>query len=190
MTFDNLKVNNCGDGYAPLLINSITHNVTLNANKITTKINGKDTYTGGTAVASSLIGTTGTKKAKRLNMTFQNIVLPDKKAEGSTGIFSHATLLESFSYDKNDNTSGASYNFYKADDWSDTTHKHEVTYGQEQSIQIFRNGIMMKIHMETPQVWFMITVLTKAFLRLHILNMYVKGIIRKSVNMKSGLTRE
>lgn len=131
LTFDNLKVNNCGDGYAPLLINSITHNVTLNANNITTKINGKDTYTGGTAVASSLIGTTGTKKAKRLNMTFQNIVLPDKKAEGSTGIFSHATLLESFSYDENDNTSGASYNFYKADDWSDTTHKHEVTYGQE-----------------------------------------------------------
>ena len=131
LTFDNLKVNNCGDGYAPLLINSITHNVTLNANKITTKINGKDTYTGGTAVASSLIGTTGTKTAKRLNMTFQNIVLPDKKAEGSTGIFSHATLLESFSYDENDNTSGASYNFYKADDWSDTTHKHEVTYGRE-----------------------------------------------------------
>ena len=131
LTFDNLKVNNCGDGYAPLLINSITNDVTLNANKITTKINGKDTYTGGTAVASSLIGTTGTKTAKRLNMTFQNIVLPDKKAEGITGIFSHATLLESFSYDENDNTSGASYNFYKADDWSDTTHKHEVTYGRE-----------------------------------------------------------
>lgn len=130
-TFNNLKVNECGDGYAPLLINSIGSYVTLDINKITTRIDGKSTYTEGTAVASSLIGTVGSGTARQINMTFQNIILPDKKADGTEGIFSHATLLESFAYDKEDNASGATYNFYSTEDWNGTEHKHEVTYGKE-----------------------------------------------------------
>ena len=129
-----LTVNDCGNAYAPLLINNIggvreasTYGyASVNIDGLT--VTG---YTEGKAAASSLIGNVGSEKAKEITMTFQNIVLPDKKAEGTTGIFSRATLLESFAYDKDDTASGATYNFYKDEDWSGDDHKHKVTYGKE-----------------------------------------------------------
>ena len=131
VTFDGLRVKDCGDTYAPLLINSIEKYLTLNVNTIKTKIEGKDTYEQGTAVASSLIGFVGSSTATQINLSFQKIILPDKRADGTNGIFSHATLLESFAYKDGDSTSSAMYNFYKEEDWNDTTHIHEVTYGRE-----------------------------------------------------------
>lgn len=136
-TFDGLKVNGYeGEEVSPLLINHIGQYLTLDVNNITTKVedndgNEKNSYTGGTAVASSLIGTVGSSDAKQINLSFLNVILPDKKADGTQGIFSHATLLESFAYAKDDITSSAAYNFYNGDDWSGTNHIHKVTYGKE-----------------------------------------------------------
>ena len=134
--FSGLKVVDCNEGYAPLLINNIG-NLGTNPNYGYVTLNIDDVqvtgYTPGTPVASSLIGSVGSTQAKQINMTFQKIVLPDKRADGTEngGIFSHATLLESFTYHKDDNASGGMYNFYSTEDWSGETHKHEVTYGKE-----------------------------------------------------------
>lgn len=126
ITLDGLKVYGCGENYAPLLINSIGSYTTLDVNKIEIKDNN---YTQGTAVASSLIGNVGSTSGKQINLSFLNIVLPDKKAENGTGIFSHATLLESFIHDGT--SSVATYNFYKGEEWKNGKYTHGVTYGKE-----------------------------------------------------------
>lgn len=124
VTLDGLKVNNCGDDYAPLLINSMNSYSTLDVDTVKT-VN----YTLGTAVASSLFGNIGSTDSKQMNLSFRNILLPDKKAGGNDGIFSHATLLESFVHDGA--SSVATYNFYMGDEWKNGTYAHEVTYGKE-----------------------------------------------------------
>ena len=122
--FNGLKVTDCGDNYAPLLINSIGSYTTLDVNGITVS-----DYTEGTAVASSLIGNVGSANAKQINLSFLNIVLPDEKVENDAGIFSHATLLESFVHDGT--SSVATYNFYMGEEWKDEEYTHGVTYGYE-----------------------------------------------------------
>ena len=124
VTLDGLKVNNCGDDYAPLLTNSMNSYSTLDVDTVKT-VN----YTLGTAVASSLFGNIGSTDSKQMNLSFRNILLPDKKAGGNDGIFSHATLLESFVHDGA--SSVATYNFYMGDEWKNGTYAHEVTYGKE-----------------------------------------------------------
>lgn len=137
LTLDGLKVNNCGDGYAPLLINNISRreNSSYTYGAVTLNVDGisMENYTAGTPVASSLIGWVGSEKAKEVTMSFQNIVLPDKKADGTEkgGVFSHATLLEWFKYSKDDNGSGATYNFNRGEEWTGETYNHQVTYGKE-----------------------------------------------------------
>lgn len=136
---DGIKVTNC-DGYAPLLINKVGNYTTVNVNGLSTRENS---YTLGTIVASSLIGNVGDQTAKQINLSFEKIVLPDKKADGNTGIFSHATLLESFRHDGT--SSGATYNFIKSEDWNGTNHVHDVTYGKEINASIEYPGM---------QVWY------------------------------------
>ena len=133
-----LKVTDCKESYAPLLINNIGSRYSIyyiygytTLTVDTVKVQGYDK--NSTAVASSLIGNVGDSKAKSITMTFTHIVLPDKKADGTDngGIFSHATLLERFAYDSDDNTSGATYNFLSSEDWNGNEHDHNVTYGYE-----------------------------------------------------------
>lgn len=127
ITFDGLTVNNCGNAYAPLLINSIGSDSTLDVNGIKIKENS---YTEGTAAASSLIGNVGSITGNQISLSFLDVVLPDKKVDdNSTGIFSHATLLESFTHDGT--SSVATYNFYMGDEWKDGKYTHGVTYGRE-----------------------------------------------------------
>lgn len=139
ITLNGLKVTDCKESYAPLLINNIGSRYSTNYIYGCTKLT-VDTVTvsrysteTSTAVASSLIGNVGDSKAKSITMTFTHIVLPDKKADGTDngGIFSHATLLERFAYASDDNTSGATYNFLSSEDWTGNEHKHNVTYGYE-----------------------------------------------------------
>ena len=113
--------------YAPLLINQIGSYTKTEIKSLSTS-----GYTEGTAVASSLIGNAGSENGHQINMGFSDIVLPDKpiNAINNEGIFTHATLLESYKYAAND-TSVATYNFYKSGDWNDTTYNHQVTYGKE-----------------------------------------------------------
>lgn len=133
-----LKVTDCKESYAPLLINNIGSRNSTNyiygyttLNVDTVNVQGYDK--NSTAVASSLIGNVGDSKAKSITMTFTHIILPDKKADGTDngGIFSHATLLERFAYASDDNTSGATYNFLSSEDWNGNEHDHKVTYGYE-----------------------------------------------------------
>lgn len=114
-----------GSSYAPLLINQIGSYTKTEIKNLSTS-----DYTEGTAVASSLIGNAGSENGHQINMGFSEMKLPDTTVNNK-GIFTHATLLESYKYAAND-TSVATYNFYKSGDWtSDGTYNHQVTYGKE-----------------------------------------------------------
>lgn len=121
-----LKITDYTDSlYAPLLINQIGSYTKTEIKNLSTS-----GYTEGTAVASSLIGNAGSENGHQINMGFSEIKLPDTTVNNK-GIFTHATLLESYKYAAND-TSVATYNFYKNGDWtSDGTYNHRVTYGKE-----------------------------------------------------------
>lgn len=120
-----LKITDYTDSsYAPLLINQIGSYTKTEIKNLSTS-----GYTKGTAVASSLIGNAGSENGHQINMGFLEIKLPDTTVENK-GIFTHATLLESYKYAAND-TSVATYNFYKSGDWNGTTYNHQVTYGKE-----------------------------------------------------------
>ena len=128
IVLSDLKITDYTDSsYAPLLINQIGSYTKTEIKNLSTR-----GYTEGTAVASSLIGNAGSEDGHQINMGFSDIVLPDKPADATKreGIFTHATLLESYKYAAND-TSVATYNFYKRGDWEGATYKHQVTYGKE-----------------------------------------------------------
>lgn len=128
IVLSDLKITDYTDSsYAPLLINQIGSYTKTEIKTLSTR-----DYTEGTAVASSLIGNAGSEDGLQINMGFSDIVLPDKPADATKneGIFTHATLLESYKYAASD-TSVATYNFYKSDDWEGATYKHHVTYGKE-----------------------------------------------------------
>lgn len=120
-----LKITDYKDSsYAPLLINQIGSYTKTEIKSLSTS-----GYTTGTAVASSLIGNAGSESGHQINMGFSEIKLPDTTVSNK-GIFTHATLLESYKYATND-TSVATYNFYKSGDWNGDTYDHQVTYGKE-----------------------------------------------------------
>lgn len=120
-----LKITDYKDSsYAPLLINQIGSYTKTEIKSLSTS-----GYTAGTAVASSLIGNAGSENGHQINMGFSEIKLPDTTVSNK-GIFTHATLLESYKYAAND-TSVATYNFYKSGDWNGDTYNHRVTYGKE-----------------------------------------------------------
>ena len=120
-----LKITDYTDSsYAPLLINQIGSYTKTEIKNLSTS-----GYTPGTAVASSLIGNAGSENGHQINMGFLEIKLPDTTVNNK-GIFTHATLLESYKYAAND-TSVATYNFYKSGDWNGDTYNHQVTYGKE-----------------------------------------------------------
>lgn len=120
-----LKITDYTDSsYAPLLINQIGSYTKTEIKNLSTS-----GYTEGTAVASSLIGNAGSENGHQINMGFLEIKLPDTTVNNK-GIFTHATLLESYKCAAND-TSVATYNFYKSGDWEGTTYNHQVTYGKE-----------------------------------------------------------
>lgn len=130
-----LKITDYKDSsYAPLLINQIGSYTKTEIKTLSTS-----GYTEGTAVASSLIGNAGSENGYQINMGFSEITLPDTTVNNK-GIFTHATLLESYKYAAND-TSVATYNFYKSGDWEGNTYKHEVTYGKEISDSLEYNGL-------------------------------------------------
>lgn len=120
-----LKITDYTDSsYAPLLINQIGSYTKTEIKNLST-----GGYTEGTAVASSLIGNAGSENGHQINMGFLEIKLPDTTVNNK-GIFTHATLLESYKYAAND-TSVATYNFYKSGDWNGDKYNHQVTYGKE-----------------------------------------------------------
>lgn len=125
IVLSDLKITDYKDSsYAPLLINQIGSYTKTEIKNLST-----GGYTEGTAVASSLIGNAGSENGHQINMGFLEIKLPDTTVNNK-GIFTHATLLESYKYAAND-TSVATYNFYKSGDWNGDKYNHQVTYGKE-----------------------------------------------------------
>ena len=140
ITFEGLTVNKCGKAYAPLLINSMGSYVKLAADDIKIAENSYEDLK--TAAASSLIGNVGGINGKQINLSFLNIVLPDKQYEiEGGGIFSHASLLESFVHDGS--SSVATYNFYMGEEWKDNRYTHGVTYGKEITETVEYNGLQL-----------------------------------------------
>lgn len=143
LTLDGLSVDGAKDlEYAPLLINQMASKTNLTVrghlkNKnipeagyvqgITVK---PDSYKTGEKAATSLFGNLGDEKAEMVTANFQDITVPSSKTDG---IFTHASLLESFAYDGTKSGSSASYIFYskkhKEEDSSFTY--FEPTYGAE-----------------------------------------------------------
>lgn len=143
LTLDGLSVDGAKDSeYAPLLINQMASKTNLTVrghlkNKnipaagyvqgITVK---PDSYKAGEKVATSLFGNLGDEQAEMVTANFQDITVPSSKTDG---IFTHASLLESFAYDGTKSGSSASYIFYsKKHNEEDTSFTYcEPTYGAE-----------------------------------------------------------
>ena len=86
-------------------------------------------YVDGTGVktaATSLFGNLGGETAEQVTASFTNVAVPSLKTEnGGDAIFTHASLLETYSYAQN-GASSATYTFTKANDDA-----KKVTYGKE-----------------------------------------------------------
>lgn len=129
--FSAFRVTDTGTDYAPILINQTGSYTTLVFNDV------KATGYGDSPqkpAGSSLLGNIGGPDKTQISLTFNKMKLPDKPY-GNGGIFTHATFLESFQY-KSGGIGTAIYNFYKAEDWNGTNHRHEVTYGSEISASV------------------------------------------------------
>lgn len=143
LTLDGLSVDGATDSeYAPLLINQMKSKTNLKVsghskiknNPAAGYVQGiavkPDSYKVGEKAATSLFGNLGDKDAEMVTANFQDITVPSSK---TGGIFTHASLLESFAYDGTKSGSSASYIFYsekhKEEDSSFTY--HEPTYGAE-----------------------------------------------------------
>ena len=124
--FSAFRVTDAGTDYAPILINQTGNYTTLVFNDV--KANGYGDSPQKPA-GSSLLGNIGGSDKTQISLTFNKMKLPDKPY-GNGGIFTHATFLESFQY-KSGGIGTAIYNFYKAEDWNRTVHRHDVTYGSE-----------------------------------------------------------
>ena len=143
LTLDGLSVDGAKDSkYAPLLINQMASKTNLTVrghlkNKnypaagyvqgITVK---SGSYKTGEKAATSLFGNLGDKNAEMVTANFQDITVPSSKTDG---IFTHASLLESFAYDGTKSGSSASYIFYseKHHEEDSSFTYFEPTYGAE-----------------------------------------------------------
>lgn len=143
LTLDGLSVDGAKDSkYAPLLINQMASKTNLTVrghlkNKnypaagyvqgITVK---SGSYKAGEKAATSLFGNLGDEKAEMVTANFQDITVPSSITDG---IFTHASLLESFAYDGTKSGSSASYIFYsKKHHEEDSSFTYcEPTYGAE-----------------------------------------------------------
>lgn len=110
--------------YAPVFMNSIGSYTTTRISVVSTSGYAKNTVAG-----TSFIGNAGSATTNQISLTFNNMKLPDKPAT-SGGIFTRASFLEKFQYMDN-GVGTAIYTFNKEEDWSGTTHTHDVTYGKE-----------------------------------------------------------
>ncbi len=130
-----------GTGYAPLLINDIGKNVSLDMSTVSTKSGSYDTLiSGGGYAASSLIGDVGYDTATNITLKFSDMILDsrttallsDTSLTGAYGtgrtIFSRATFLNNFAYA---NGGYAEYNYEHDEDYGSNT--HHVTYAKEVS---------------------------------------------------------
>lgn len=154
-------VNGAGsNNYAPLLINRIGKNTTLNmTGGVDTDLGGYNNNAAGDVLsnarpyaASSLIGRVGDEEATNIRLSFSDIRLDARTSALSNGtansalnaaygttvsIFDRATLLESFRFLNN---GSGEYNYNLNEDWNGTSPLHHVTYGEEVSESVEYSG--------------------------------------------------
>ena len=143
LTLDGLSVDGAKDSkYAPLLINQMASKTNLTvrghlkntSNPAAGYVQGiavkSGSYEAGEKAATSLFGNLGDEKAEMVTANFQDITVPSSIKDG---IFTHASLLESFAYDGTKSGSSASYIFYsKKHNEEDSSFTYcEPTYGAE-----------------------------------------------------------
>lgn len=145
MKLAGIAVNGGISEYAPVIINSVGSYAALDIQNVDydrTKYSGK--------AGSSFIGDVGSESATQISLSFSGVTLPDKKTDDG-GIFTRASLLNSFAY-KADGTSVGTYNFYYEEDWNDSSHIHKVTYGSEIShSKEFDKELQKYYYNETPR---------------------------------------
>ena len=106
---------------APLVACNLGTYTALNVNGITAS-----NYSSGTTAATSLFGNLGGENADQVTASFINVAVPSlKMGDGADAIFTHASLLESYSYAQN-GASSATYTFTKSDQ-----DDSKVTFGSE-----------------------------------------------------------
>lgn len=114
-----LSVSAFNTDYAPLMINNVYSYSTLNITGVTVD--------DGDASATSLMGRVGNQNdtnTQGINISFSEMKLAD-----TVGRFTKSTFLHSLYYVNQNNS--VVYNFAKDEDWVDSTHLHNVTYGKE-----------------------------------------------------------
>lgn len=132
--------------YAPVIINSVGSYAALDIQNV----DYDKTKYSSVVAGSSFIGSVGSENATQISLAFSGITLPDK-AVADGGIFTMASLLNSFSY-LNDGTSVGTYNFYFEEDWNGSSHIHKVTYGSEIShSKEFDKELQKYYYNETPR---------------------------------------
>ncbi|MBQ9468206.1 MAG: hypothetical protein IJU52_04280 [Clostridia bacterium] len=129
--------------YAPLLINRIEKNTSIDIRDAEQSTTGYSAYAGGGKyAASSLIGDVGSATARGIYLKFAGLKFDGRSTAASIGnldtaygtyrsIFSRATILNSFLYA---GESRGTYNYEVGEDWGDPanpTPVHHVTYGKE-----------------------------------------------------------
>ena len=146
MKLAGIAVNGGISEYAPVIINSVGSYAALDIQNV-----DYDKMKYSSVVAgSSFIGSVGSENATQISLAFSGITLPDK-AVADGGIFTRASLLNSFSY-LNDGTSVGTYNFYFEEDWNGSSHIHKVTYGSEIShSKEFDKELQKYYYNETPR---------------------------------------
>ncbi len=148
ITVDGAHLND--DAYAPLFINKVLRNSTVNIVGASQSNTAYADYNDhGYYAASSLIGDVGDANATSIRLSFEKLKFDGRIDEipdgtGTTNakmnssdwygtersIFSRATILNSFlNADQSSGQSSGIYNFTWADDWTDSA--HNVTYGWE-----------------------------------------------------------
>ena len=123
LTLDGLTVHGVSSStsLAPLVACNLGTYTALNVNGITAS-----NYSSGTTAATSLFGNLGGESADQVTASFINVAIPSlSSGDGTDAIFTHASLLESYSYAQN-GASSATYTFTKSDQ-----DDGKVTFGSE-----------------------------------------------------------
>ncbi len=151
-----------GSSACPLLINSVGNYADVNIKTLYTRSadDGTGQYAAtntddGWFAASALMGNFGSSNGVEIAINIEDIRLDGRTAKGEKieaydtyrSIFSKATLLQAFAYA--DQSSYGTYNFIKAEDWTDEgTALHHVTYGKEISESVRNEDLQYQYYGE------------------------------------------
>ena len=160
------------DADGALLVGKAGSNVSIDISDVKNEHNTseKTYYSAGQTIATALLGEIGSSEATNLKVNFTKIQLDGRKADptadtgldvldsiyGTTrSLFTNATLIKSFAYQKNSGSFGL-YNYERSLDWDDNgNHIGQVTYGAEidNTAENRENGESQQLHYNASSVF-------------------------------------